>query len=172
MNDGEMFGRTLRVNFAKPMKISEGSTRPVWARYDRAGYLIVLVTTFTLLVVTSGCRSMPGPVSPRAPPAPTRRTRAWCPPRTAARRGRGRRTETGQTPRRRRGTRRSTSTSRSGTEWRVASSSSCAATWCRRPRRTSVPCVLARRYVDLSSSEITILYLFRDTGTLTAASTE
>jgi len=31
MNDGEMFGRTLRVNFAKPMKISEGSTRPVWA---------------------------------------------------------------------------------------------------------------------------------------------
>ena len=31
MNDGEMFGRTLRVNFAKPMKITEGSTRPVWA---------------------------------------------------------------------------------------------------------------------------------------------
>ena len=28
---GEMFGRALRVNFAKPMKITEGSTRPVWA---------------------------------------------------------------------------------------------------------------------------------------------
>ena len=90
MNDGEMFGRTLRVNFAKPMKISEGSTRPVWARYDRAGHLIVLVTTLTLLVVTSGCRSMLGPVSLRAPPTPTRRTWAWCPPRTAARRARGR----------------------------------------------------------------------------------
>ena len=31
MNDGEMFGRALRVNFAKPMKITEGTTRPVWA---------------------------------------------------------------------------------------------------------------------------------------------
>ena len=31
MNDSEMFGRTLRVNLAKPMKIKEGSTRPVWA---------------------------------------------------------------------------------------------------------------------------------------------
>ena len=31
MNDGEMFGRTLRVNFAKPMKVTESSTRPVWA---------------------------------------------------------------------------------------------------------------------------------------------
>jgi len=31
MNEGELFGRTLRVNLAKPMKIKEGSTRPVWA---------------------------------------------------------------------------------------------------------------------------------------------
>ena len=31
MNESEMFGRTLRVNLAKPMKIKEGSTRPVWA---------------------------------------------------------------------------------------------------------------------------------------------
>ena len=31
MNDGEMFGRTLRVNMAKPMKMKEGSSRPVWA---------------------------------------------------------------------------------------------------------------------------------------------
>jgi len=31
MNDGELFGRTLRCNLAKPMKIKEGSTRPVWA---------------------------------------------------------------------------------------------------------------------------------------------
>ena len=31
MNDGELYGRTLRVNLAKPMKIKEGSTRPVWA---------------------------------------------------------------------------------------------------------------------------------------------
>ena len=46
MNDGEMFGRTLRVNFAKPMKISEGSTRPVWARYDTADHLTVLVTNY------------------------------------------------------------------------------------------------------------------------------
>ena len=47
MNDGEMFGRTLRVNFAKPMKISEGSTRPVWARYDTTGHLTVLVTNYS-----------------------------------------------------------------------------------------------------------------------------
>ncbi|XP_064456104.1 peptidyl-prolyl cis-trans isomerase E-like [Ornithodoros turicata] len=31
MNDSELFGRTIRVNVAKPMKIKEGSTRPVWA---------------------------------------------------------------------------------------------------------------------------------------------
>ena len=31
MNDGEMSGRTLRVNMAKPMKMKEGSSRPVWA---------------------------------------------------------------------------------------------------------------------------------------------
>ena len=31
MNDSELFGRTLRVNLAKPMKIKEGSSRPVWA---------------------------------------------------------------------------------------------------------------------------------------------
>lgn len=26
-----MFGRTIRVNLAKPQRIKEGSTRPVWA---------------------------------------------------------------------------------------------------------------------------------------------
>jgi peptidyl-prolyl isomerase E (cyclophilin E) len=31
MNDSELYGRTLRVNLAKPMKIKEGSSRPVWA---------------------------------------------------------------------------------------------------------------------------------------------
>lgn len=31
MNDSELFGRTIRVNLAKPMKIKEGSMRPVWA---------------------------------------------------------------------------------------------------------------------------------------------
>jgi len=31
MNDGELYGRTLRCNLAKPMKIKEGSSRPVWA---------------------------------------------------------------------------------------------------------------------------------------------
>ncbi|XP_062607379.1 peptidyl-prolyl cis-trans isomerase E-like [Saccostrea cucullata] len=31
MNDSEMFGRTLRVNMAKPMKIKEGSSRAVWS---------------------------------------------------------------------------------------------------------------------------------------------
>jgi len=31
MNDGELFGRTLRCNLAKPMKIKENSTRPIWA---------------------------------------------------------------------------------------------------------------------------------------------
>ncbi|KAK8762956.1 hypothetical protein V5799_014140 [Amblyomma americanum] len=31
MNDSELFGRTIRVNIAKPMKIKEGSTRAVWS---------------------------------------------------------------------------------------------------------------------------------------------
>jgi len=31
MNDGELFGRTIRVNIAKPMAIKEGSSRPVWS---------------------------------------------------------------------------------------------------------------------------------------------
>jgi len=30
-NDSELFGRTIRVNLAKPQKIREGSSRPVWA---------------------------------------------------------------------------------------------------------------------------------------------
>ena len=30
-NDSELFGRTLRVNIAKPLRIKENSTRPVWA---------------------------------------------------------------------------------------------------------------------------------------------
>ncbi|GIY71038.1 peptidyl-prolyl cis-trans isomerase E [Caerostris extrusa] len=31
MNDSELFGRAIRVNLAKPMKIKEGSTRSVWS---------------------------------------------------------------------------------------------------------------------------------------------
>lgn len=31
MNDSELFGRTIRVNIAKPMKIKEGSVKPVWS---------------------------------------------------------------------------------------------------------------------------------------------
>lgn len=31
MNDSELFGRTLKVNFAKPMKLKEGSAKPVWS---------------------------------------------------------------------------------------------------------------------------------------------
>jgi len=31
MNDSELFGRTLRVNLAKPMRLRENSSRPVWA---------------------------------------------------------------------------------------------------------------------------------------------
>lgn len=31
MNDSELFGRTIRVNVAKPMKIKEGSTKAVWS---------------------------------------------------------------------------------------------------------------------------------------------
>uniref|UniRef100_A0A2L2YI73 Peptidyl-prolyl cis-trans isomerase E n=1 Tax=Parasteatoda tepidariorum TaxID=114398 RepID=A0A2L2YI73_PARTP len=31
MNDSELFGRTIRVNIAKPMRIKEGSTRAVWS---------------------------------------------------------------------------------------------------------------------------------------------
>ncbi|CAH0388631.1 unnamed protein product [Bemisia tabaci] len=31
MNDSELFGQTIRVNFAKPQKIKEGSTRAVWS---------------------------------------------------------------------------------------------------------------------------------------------
>lgn len=30
-NDSELFGRTIRVNIAKPQKIKEGSSKPVWA---------------------------------------------------------------------------------------------------------------------------------------------
>lgn len=30
-NDSELFGRTIRVNLAKPQKIKEGSSRPVWS---------------------------------------------------------------------------------------------------------------------------------------------
>ena len=30
-NDSELFGRTLRVNIAKPLRIKENATRPVWA---------------------------------------------------------------------------------------------------------------------------------------------
>jgi len=31
MNDSELFGRTIRVNMARPMKIKDFSTRPVWS---------------------------------------------------------------------------------------------------------------------------------------------
>ncbi|CAB0028527.1 unnamed protein product [Trichogramma brassicae] len=31
MNDSELFGRTIRVNIAKPQKIKEGSSKPVWS---------------------------------------------------------------------------------------------------------------------------------------------
>lgn len=31
MNDSELFGRTVRVNLARPMKIKDFTTRPVWA---------------------------------------------------------------------------------------------------------------------------------------------
>uniref|UniRef100_G3X115 Peptidyl-prolyl cis-trans isomerase E n=4 Tax=Sarcophilus harrisii TaxID=9305 RepID=G3X115_SARHA len=34
MNESELFGRTIRVNLAKPMKIKEGSSRPVWSDDD------------------------------------------------------------------------------------------------------------------------------------------
>ncbi|TRY61340.1 hypothetical protein TCAL_08412 [Tigriopus californicus] len=30
MNDSELFGRTLRVNLAKPLRLKESSSRPVW----------------------------------------------------------------------------------------------------------------------------------------------
>ncbi|XKL63052.1 hypothetical protein PGB90_005416 [Kerria lacca] len=31
MNESELFGRTIRANLAKPQKIKEGSSKPVWA---------------------------------------------------------------------------------------------------------------------------------------------
>ena len=31
MNESEIYGRTIRVNIAKPMKLKEGSARAVWA---------------------------------------------------------------------------------------------------------------------------------------------
>uniref|UniRef100_A0A3Q3VPR7 Peptidyl-prolyl cis-trans isomerase E n=1 Tax=Mola mola TaxID=94237 RepID=A0A3Q3VPR7_MOLML len=34
MNESELFGRTIRVNTAKPMRIKEGSSRPVWSDDD------------------------------------------------------------------------------------------------------------------------------------------
>uniref|UniRef100_A0A3P8U9Q3 Peptidyl-prolyl cis-trans isomerase E n=1 Tax=Cynoglossus semilaevis TaxID=244447 RepID=A0A3P8U9Q3_CYNSE len=33
-NESELFGRTVRVNIAKPMRIKEGSSRPVWTDDD------------------------------------------------------------------------------------------------------------------------------------------
>jgi len=30
-NDSELFGRTIRVNLAKPQKIKEGSSKAVWS---------------------------------------------------------------------------------------------------------------------------------------------
>ena len=30
-HDSELFGRVLRVNLAKPLRIKEGATKPVWA---------------------------------------------------------------------------------------------------------------------------------------------
>uniref|UniRef100_A0A8B9GCK6 Peptidyl-prolyl cis-trans isomerase E n=2 Tax=Amazona TaxID=12929 RepID=A0A8B9GCK6_9PSIT len=34
MNESELFGRTIRVNLARPMRIKEGSSRPVWSDDD------------------------------------------------------------------------------------------------------------------------------------------
>ncbi|KAG1664207.1 Peptidyl-prolyl cis-trans isomerase E [Nymphon striatum] len=34
MNDSELFGKTVRVNLAKPIRLKEGSSRPVWAEDD------------------------------------------------------------------------------------------------------------------------------------------
>uniref|UniRef100_A0A7N8Y5A9 Peptidyl-prolyl cis-trans isomerase E n=1 Tax=Mastacembelus armatus TaxID=205130 RepID=A0A7N8Y5A9_9TELE len=34
INESELFGRTVRVNIAKPMRIKEGSSRPVWSDDD------------------------------------------------------------------------------------------------------------------------------------------
>ncbi|CAB1330777.1 unnamed protein product, partial [Coregonus sp. 'balchen'] len=34
MNESELFGRTIRVNIAKPMRIKKGSSRPVWSDDD------------------------------------------------------------------------------------------------------------------------------------------
>ncbi|XP_029426830.1 peptidyl-prolyl cis-trans isomerase E isoform X5 [Rhinatrema bivittatum] len=34
MNESELFGRTIRVNLAKPMRIKEGSSRAVWSDDD------------------------------------------------------------------------------------------------------------------------------------------
>ncbi|XP_072313978.1 peptidyl-prolyl cis-trans isomerase E [Eucyclogobius newberryi] len=34
MNESELFGRTIRVNIARPMRIKEGSSRPVWSDDD------------------------------------------------------------------------------------------------------------------------------------------
>ena len=31
MHDAELFGRTLRVNLAKPLRVKENATKPVWA---------------------------------------------------------------------------------------------------------------------------------------------
>jgi hypothetical protein len=31
MNDSEIYGKTIRVNFARPPKVNERSQRPIWA---------------------------------------------------------------------------------------------------------------------------------------------
>ena len=33
-HESELYGRTIRVNLAKPQKVKEGSSRPVWADDD------------------------------------------------------------------------------------------------------------------------------------------
>ncbi|CAG0896114.1 unnamed protein product [Darwinula stevensoni] len=34
MDDSELFGRTIRVNLARPLRIKQGSSRPVWSADD------------------------------------------------------------------------------------------------------------------------------------------
>ena len=59
MNDGEMFGRQLRVNLAKPMRNKEGGNR--WECFFFHFVMALTTCSFTGLYgqVMNGCKSMP-----------------------------------------------------------------------------------------------------------------
>lgn len=48
-NESELFGRTIRVNIAKPMRIKEGSSRPGEGFFFCFDLLLVFLLLFVIL---------------------------------------------------------------------------------------------------------------------------